>query len=281
MFLLHFIGRFFLVLPLLYFQGLQTGEEGDSAGYDIEKYPFTPGERLYYKMNYSIFTIGKAEIQINPYQYTIASEPCYKIEIFGRTAGAGAIVSTVNDTWGAYLKKDDLLPLITWRDLEEGRYKRKEYVDYDHKNKKIKVKAVNNSTGRYEGPKIYDYDAPAMMDLISGYAFLRTVDFNRFHLGDTIRINGFLEDKFYNFKILYEGTEEIKTKLGLIKAYKLVPVMPNNKLFAGENSITAWFAADKSRIPVKVIANMFIGKAGCEITGYEGMKEQPEFVEEN
>jgi len=67
--------------------------------------------------------------------------------------------------------------------------------------------------------------------------------------------------------------------LGEIQAFKLVPVMPDNKLFAGENSITAWFAADASRIPLRVEANMFIGRAGCEITGYEGMRSDPPFVD--
>ena len=29
-------------------------------------YPFDLGEKLYYKMNYSIFTVGKAEVRIYP-----------------------------------------------------------------------------------------------------------------------------------------------------------------------------------------------------------------------
>jgi hypothetical protein len=75
------------------------------------------------------------------------------------------------------------------------------------------------------------------------------------------------------------GKEFVDTKLGEIEAFKLVPVMPDNKLFAGENSITAWFATDESRIPIRVEAHMFIGRAGCEITGFEGVKVNPHFVE--
>jgi Protein of unknown function (DUF3108). len=50
------------------------------------------------------------------------------------------------------------------------------------------------------------------------------------------------------------------------------PVMPKNKLFNGENSITAYFSDDKNRIPVKVEADMFIGSAGVEIIGYSGLR---------
>ena len=50
------------------------------------------------------------------------------------------------------------------------------------------------------------------------------------------------------------------------------PVMPKNKVFDGENSVTAWFSDDKNRIPVKINASMFIGSAGVELTGYSGLK---------
>jgi hypothetical protein len=48
--------------------------------------------------------------------------------------------------------------------------------------------------------------------------------------------------------------------------------MPDNKLFAGENSITTWFSDDKNRIPLKVSANMFIGSAGVELISYKGLR---------
>ena len=48
--------------------------------------------------------------------------------------------------------------------------------------------------------------------------------------------------------------------------------MPKNKVFEGENSITAYFSDDKNRIPVKIDAQMFIGSAGVELTNYSGLK---------
>ena len=51
-----------------------------------------------------------------------------------------------------------------------------------------------------------------------------------------------------------------------------MPVMPQNKVFDGENSVTAYFSDDKNRIPVKINAEMFIGSAGVELIGYEGLR---------
>jgi hypothetical protein len=242
-------------------------------------YPFDLGEKLYYKMSYSIFTVGKAEVRIYPVEYTISKTDCYKIDIYGQTAGAAKLVSRVNDNFGAYINKDNLLPLKSWRILEEGRYRLKEYSDFDQENGEVNVRKINNETGKMEEPKIYEFNEPYMLDLISGFAYLRTLDFSANKIGDTLTFNGFLEDTFYKLKVLYMGKEEVKTKLGKIQAYKLVPIMPDNKLFAGENSITAWIAMDASKVPLKIEANMFIGKAGVEITGFEGMKYSPKFVE--
>lgn len=242
-------------------------------------YPFKLGEKLYYKMNYSIFTVGKAEISIYPVEYTISQRECYKIDVYGKTAGAVAIVSRVNDNWGSFVDMDSLIPLKSWRIIEEGKFRKKEYVDFDHEKGKVDVRVVNNETGVLEEPQTYDFNDPHMLDLISGYAYLRTINFRQYEIGDTLKMKGFFEDKFYNFDILYMGTEKIKTKLGKIMAHKLIPVMPDNKLFAGENSISAWFAADDSKLPLKIEARMFIGRAGCEITGYEGLKINPAFID--
>ena len=245
----------------------------------INSYPFDLGEKLYYKMNYSFFTVGKAEVRIYPVEYTISQTDCYKIDVYGQTAGAGKLVSRVNDNFGAYIDKDNLLPLKSWRILEEGKYRLKEYSDFDQINREVKVRKINNETGRMEEAKVYEFNEPHMLDLISGFAYLRTINFGNKSEGDTLIFNGFLEDTFYKLKVLYMGTEEVKTKLGKIQAHKLVPIMPDNKLFAGENSITAWIASDASKVPLKVEAKMFIGKAGVEITGFEGMKYSPKFVE--
>jgi hypothetical protein len=55
--------------------------------------------------------------------------------------------------------------------------------------------------------------------------------------------------------------------------------MPQNKVFDGENSITAYFSDDKNRIPVKIDAEMFIGSAGVELTSYEGLRNPLNLVE--
>jgi hypothetical protein len=54
--------------------------------------------------------------------------------------------------------------------------------------------------------------------------------------------------------------------------------MPNNKMFDGENSVTAWFSDDKNRIPVRISAQLFVGSAGVELTSYSGLKSKLNLV---
>jgi hypothetical protein len=60
--------------------------------------------------------------------------------------------------------------------------------------------------------------------------------------------------------------------VGRVRALVFRPVMPKNKLFDGENSVTAWFSDDKNRIPLKIDAEMFVGSAGVELTSYKGLR---------
>ncbi|MBA4054089.1 MAG: DUF3108 domain-containing protein, partial [Marivirga sp.] len=143
--------------------------------------------------------------------------------------------------------------------------------NFDHVNRKIEVKTLDNKTGRLKEPKYYD--APAQVrDMIAGFLYLRNMDISNLKAGDTVSIKGFYEDEFYNLKIIYQGKETIRVKAGKIRTVVFKPVMPDNKVFDGENSVTAWFSDDKNRIPVKISTAMFIGNAGVELTDYSGLK---------
>ncbi|MCX8489897.1 MAG: DUF3108 domain-containing protein, partial [Cyclobacteriaceae bacterium] len=76
----------------------------------------------------------------------------------------------------------------------------------------------------------------------------------------------------------YFGKEVVKTDLGKILCHKLIPIMPDNTLFRGENSVTAWISADRNQIPVKVDAKMFVGHAGTEMVGFRGLKNQLKII---
>jgi hypothetical protein len=247
------------------------------SGETLEVYPpvknesFRKGEIIKFKMTFGIFTVGRGSAQIQPTYFKINDRDCYKVDVYGKTVGMVDWVADVDDQWGAYIDTVALIPHMFYRKIREGGYKKDEQTHFDHTRKKIEVKTVDNNTGKFKESKFYEAP-PQIRDMVAGFLYLRVMDMSKKKVGDTIRVTGFFEDEFYKLDIIYHGKETVKTKVGKIRALVFKPVMPKNKLFDGENSITAWFSDDKNRIPIKINAAMFIGNAGVELVEYSGLK---------
>ena len=232
---------------------------------------FTRGEFIQFKMTYGIFTVGRGSVNIQPRYYRINNRDCFKIDVHGKTVGVMDWIADVDDLYGAYIDTAAIVPHQFYRFVRQGKYKKDEWTNFDHLNKKIEVKTLDNKMGKLKDPKYYE--APAQVrDMVGGFLYLRNMDLSNVKIGDTISVKGFYEDEFYDLKIIYKGKETISVKAGEIRTIVFKPVMPKNKVFDGENSVTAWFSDDKNRIPVKISTDMFIGRAGVELTGYSGLK---------
>lgn len=239
---------------------------------------FGRGEVIEFKMSYGVFNIGKGSAQIHPSYFTYNDRTCFKVDVYGKTTGVVDWVANVDDHWGSYIDTAALVPHQFYRKIREGNYKKDEWTNFDHENQKIEVKVLDNKTGKLKEPKFYE--APRhVRDMIGGFLYLRTMDLSKLKLGDTLAIKGFFEDEFYSLNIVYKGKDVVKTKVGKFRAIKFVPIMPKNKIFDGENSVTAWFTDDRNRIPIKINAEMFIGSAGVELTGYSGLRNPLSLVE--
>ena len=256
-------------------------------GFAVEKknlYPpinnrsFSKGEVLEYRASFGFFTVGHGVTQVGKQIFTINSRPCYKIDAFGSTSGWVSWIRKVDDLWGAYVDTAALVTHISYRKLKEGDFRKDEFITYDHENSKAEVKVRNKQTGVYDLPKYYA-TPEHVRDIMGGFAYLRVFDFTEVKKGDTIAIGGFFEDSAYKIKIIYSGKENINTKVGTILCHKLVPIVPDNNIFDGENSITTWLSADENQILIKTQARMFIGSAGLELEQFRGLRNQLKIVE--
>ncbi|MEJ0055412.1 MAG: DUF3108 domain-containing protein [Bacteroidota bacterium] len=236
------------------------------------------GEELQYRVHLAFFTVGTGITRVDKKIHEINSRPCYKVDAYGKTADWISWVSKFDDNWGAYIDTTTLSTQVAYRKLKEGNYRRDEVVNFDQEKNKVEIRVKNDETGMYDNPKTYSGPKNAK-DLVSGFLFLRTVDFTKIAKNDTIIINGFLEKEFYDLKIIYRGKETISTKVGKIQCLKLSPVMPPNSLFDGENSILCWISDDMNRIPISIKAKMFIGNSGLELTNFRGLKYQLKTVQ--
>jgi len=262
------------VVALLLFCGFTFD---DPARGGIRNDAFGIGEELTYRVNFGIFTVGSARTKVDKEIVMMRSRPCYKIDGFGATTGMVSWFSKFDDQWGAYVDTSTLITHVSYRKLKEDNYRRDEIVTYDHEKEKAEVKVANKETGVYDNVKTYPIKKN-VRDIVGGFMYLRNIDYDSHKKGDTIVVSGFMEDTYYNLKVIYDGKEKIKSNIGKLMCIRIVPIVPDNKLFDGENSITAWFSDDKNRVPVKIQAKMFIGHAGLELTSFRGLRNQLKII---
>jgi hypothetical protein len=232
---------------------------------------FTFGEELLFDVSYGWLNLAEAKLQINKRVVTENSRPHYKVDAFGKTKGAATIFGRVNDNWGTHIDTSTLLPSLSYRYIEEGKYRKNEKVHFDQPNKKAKMELYDRENRNLKETK--EYNLPGQVqDLVSGFYYLRSLDLTNLKKGQSILITGFFDKEIYNLKLIFEGTEQIQTSLGLKDTYIFSPLMPPNKLFRGDYPVKVWVTKDQNKIPVKIKANLFIGSLNMDISSAKGLR---------
>jgi hypothetical protein len=253
----------FLVFPMLF-----AFIPGPSNQYRaLKNNNFRKGEKMTFRLHYGLFNAGEAIFEVSPDLYKVNSRVCYKITVFGRSTGAFDMMMRIRDTWGTYMDTSALLTQRSYRDVEENNYRLKEYINY------FPLDGIARVERHHKGEFHEEYKIPTnIQDIVSGFYFLRTLDYSRMKKGDIISVDAFFEKDLYDFKVKYNGTETVKTRFGKINAIELVPILPDNQLFEGGNAISCWISNDENRMPLKVKARMVVGAVEIDLESYAGLK---------
>lgn len=238
---------------------------------NVNNESFSKGERLEFKVHLGPINAAYSTMAISDTVYQINGRPCYKISIEGNTTGFFDMFVKVRDVWGTYLDTQAILPQRFYRNIQENKYRKYEIVDFDHKNNKAIVTKLDKETKRPTETKPFDISENSQ-DLVSGYYFLRTLDYKNRKVGEVISIPAFFDNEKYDFNVRFVGREELRTKIGKINAILLSPIMPSNSLFDGENAIQVWLSDDKNKIPLKVKAKMFVGSVEIDLLEAKNIK---------
>lgn len=228
---------------------------------------FSLGEQIKYKVHYGFVYAGEAIMTIDNNFSTVNEKPCYNILVEGNSIGMFDFFLRIRDTWGTQIDTAAIIPHQFFMKIAEGKYRKHEIIDFEQEEQMVKVKKYHTKQEFWK--PIETHEVPEkIQDIVSSYYYLRTLDFQKMNFGDTISINVFFEDEVFDFNIRYVGIEKVKTKIGTYEALVLSPIMPENSLFDGENSIKVWLTNDQNKIPLKVKANMFVGAVEVDIQDY-------------
>ncbi|MCS7020044.1 MAG: DUF3108 domain-containing protein [Cytophagales bacterium] len=254
-----------IVAPLLL---AFTPDEGYRT---IPNNKFSTGERLTYLVHYGFVNVGEATVTLDQQIHTVNNRPCYKVDIHGKTIGAFSLAMKVDDLWRSYIDTAAIIPHKFFRDIKENSYKKVETVFFDHLKGSVQVR---HTTGQ-DPEKVDTYKIPKnVQDIVSGYYYLRTLDFSNIKEKDTLTIQGFFEDKVYDLQVVYLGKDRVQTQFGKIRAAIISPVMPENQLFSGRDAIKMWISDDENRVPLRVEVAMFVGAFELDLIEHKGLKHK-------
>jgi len=255
------------VIFLMAFIFIGSGEKQDTFRRIQQDY-LTPGEKIEYRVHYGFINAGEAVMEIDKQIHKINNRPCYKIDVFGRTKGFFDMITSVRDNWGTYVDTAAVFSHLFYQTIKEGKYMKKEVIEFDQVNNIALVNRLDKKDSTLIKKDSIE-TLPNMQDLVSGYYYMRTFDYDTMKANQIFTVTGFYDDTTYHVKVKFLGREELKTKVGTFDTFLMSPIMPKNSFFRGSNPIKAWISDDKLRIPLKVKAELLIGSIEIDIKDYK------------
>jgi hypothetical protein len=91
-------------------------------------------------------------------------------------------------------------------------------------------------------------------------------------VGHKVQAPMFFDDELYNMQVRFAGKDVVKTRFGKMQVLRLNPVLPDNKLFKGDEAIRIYVSDDPNRVPVKLEIDFSFGTIDMELTGYSKVR---------
>ena len=241
-------------------------------GVSAQALPFSLGETLYFDLYVGFLHVGEGQLQLkkNPVRY---KEKNYAhLCAYGKTKGFWRMIYKVDDTWGSYYDLKEGYPVYFYRFLKENSYRKYETTTFDQKSHTAHVEIYEDQALKTRKEAHRYALKKRSYDIISIYYKIRTLRLDTFEEGQLLKLPVFFEDICYEISIRYLGTHLLKTDLGTYKAHLLMPIMPKNKAFSGEDAVKVWISTDRNRLPLRIYADMKLGSVRMDLKSFHGLK---------
>jgi hypothetical protein len=219
---------------------------------------FQGGEEVKYRIHYGFLNAGYATLSV------FETDKGYHFVGKGKTVGMISLFFKVKDRYESYVDKSTLAPNHFVRNISEGGYKINRDVYFDHVKNIAKVEDHKQNTTK-------EYPIGDVQDLMSAFYKMRTLKIDTLSVGNSIRLDLFLDAEVFTFKLVFLGNDTINSKFGEIPCYKFRPYVQSGRIFKEEESLTIWISADKNKIPVRIKADLAVGSLKIDLTSYKGL----------
>lgn len=230
----------------------------------LEKQPaFQAGEKLEYRIHYGLVNAGRASLEIFD-GAKINGKPTYNMVGVGWTTGVTDWFFRVRDRYETRVFKDNLLPAKFLRDVDEGGYIIKQYVDFDRDH--------NTATDTYPKPA-KSFQVPYdVHDMISAFYFARSLNTENLNPGDHIPIKIFLDNEVFETRLKFVRREVLHSDIGKIPCLVLVPLLQTDRVFKEKEGMTLYVSDDRNKVPIRIQTELKVGSIKVDITKHKNLK---------
>lgn len=230
---------------------------------------FQGGEEVTYKMYYNWKFVWVSAGEVTFRVKDLGNQ--YHLSAVGRTYRSYDPFFKVRDTYECYVDKQTMLPTVSIRDVEEGKYRIYDKVTFD-RNRKV-AKSLRGKSKETAEVTEYPIDN-CIHDILSIIYFARNVDFADMKPGEKIPIDLFMDKKTWPLSVTYGGHEEQKRIKGNGKFNTMVfsPQLISGEYFKEGDEMKVYVSDDKNRLPLIIESPLSVGYVKAVIKDYKGLK---------
>jgi hypothetical protein len=241
------------------------------AAFGSQSLPFSPGERLYYELKWTIVIAGRAVAEVSSAE--LSGRPMIRLSAKGRTTQLIDIFYKVRDRVSSFVGPKFSRSLLYLKKQKEGRFVRDEVVRFDHEKGLV---TYQNFGKKREPLKI----PGATFDPLAAAYYARTLNLR---VGKVYRVWVTDGKRLVPGSITVRGKERIKTKAGRFDTLVVVPDIREVRGVFKKSpgaKVTIWVTDDAKKIPVMIKSKVVVGYFLGELAGMEGVDGYPDLLPE-
>ncbi|MBN2600497.1 MAG: DUF3108 domain-containing protein [Candidatus Marinimicrobia bacterium] len=198
--------------------------------------PFLIGEKLNYSTWFNIIKGGESSLEFVGIE-EINGISTYHIRSVTESTSFFDRLYKVRDYMDSWIDTSGQFSHRFSKSIREGKYRKKYSVDFDYQA----GFAISN--------KDRDSIPDRVQDGLSMFYYIRTLDLT---VGDIHEINLFDNDSLRPFLIKVDRIESVKTPIGDMDCFVLVPYLESGKQLKNKSKVTIYLSTDQQRIPVMI-----------------------------
>jgi hypothetical protein len=231
---------------------------------------FLAGEELTYKVyyNWNFIWLPAGEMTFR----VLDEDDQYHFQVVGETYESYDWFFKVRDYYDTWVQKDNLLPIMSIRNVVEGKYRLYDYITFDQFRSTCyneRGKAKDDIRER----KTYDIEG-CMHDMVSILYYARNIDFSAFKAGQTFPIKIFADKETWPLSVNYKGSVpnlDVKDK-GTFNTLKFTPQVIEGGVFPEDTELNVWITDDENRLPLIIESPLSVGSAKAVLKSHKGLR---------